>query len=264
MTELIRILRLARNDFSYFFRTKWLMAILLSLHLSDMLIVSLVYGNLITGFNYSGLNYFGFFVPGVVIMGLFVAALDTGRRIWLALREGVVQYYLSLPISLNGIVAAYLLAGGLAAIVYSTSLLLIALIVLTPQAIVNILILLPFLFVLAVGLAGISASLAALASTHGEYFFAYQQIVQVSLLTLSTVFYPLDTIAKYLPAPLVSFVSANPLSLAAQAMRDYAFVGNSIQPMFLVQILVTSLPFAVIGALSYLTVLRMIQARGKL
>jgi hypothetical protein len=77
MTELSSILQLTRNDFSYFFRTKWLMAILLSLHLSDMLVVALVYGKLMS------FNYFQFFVPAIIVMGLFVAALDTGRRIWL-------------------------------------------------------------------------------------------------------------------------------------------------------------------------------------
>jgi len=258
MTELLRILRLARNDFSYFFRTKWLMAILLSLHLSDMLVVALVYKNLMR------FDYFQFFVPAVVIMGLFVAALDTGRRIWLAFREGVIQYYLSLPISVHGIVTAYLLAGGLAAIVYSTSLLLIALVVLPAQAVWNTLILLPFLFILAMGLAGISAALAALASTHGEYFFAYQQIVQILLLTLSTVFYPMEYVQNYLPQFLVGVVSANPLSLAADAMRQYAFAGNAIQPLLLFNILVTSIPFTLIGATAYLTALHAIQTKGKL
>jgi ABC-type polysaccharide/polyol phosphate export permease len=258
MTEIRRILRLARNDFSYFFRTKWLMAVLLSLHLSDMLVVALVYNKLMT------FNYFNFFVPGVIVMGLFAAALDTGRRIWLAIREGVIQYYLSLPISIYGVVIAYLLAGGLAAIVYSSSLLLIALIVLPAQAIWSTLILLPFLFILAVGLAGISATLAALASTHGEYFFAYQQVVQVLLVTFSTVFYPIDVVKAYLPPFLLGVVSANPLSLAAEAMRQYTFAGNPIQPLFLLSILLTSIPFAAVGAASYLVALHGIQVKGKL
>ena len=51
MTELLRILQLAGNDFSYFFRTKWLMAVLLSLNLSDMLVVALVFQRLMD-FNY--------------------------------------------------------------------------------------------------------------------------------------------------------------------------------------------------------------------
>jgi ABC-type polysaccharide/polyol phosphate export permease len=258
MTELLRILRLAGNDFSYFFRTKWLMAILLSLNLSDMLVVALVYGKLMT------FDYFQFFVPAVIIMGLFVAALDTGRRIWLAIREGVIHYYLSLPISTIGIVCAYLLAGGLAALVYSGSLLLIALVVLPAHAIWNTFILFPFLFVLAMGLAGIAATLAALASTHGEFFFAYQQIVQTVLLTLSTVFYPISVIKQYLPDFLAGIASANPLSLAADAMRKYTFAGLPIEPWPLIMLLLTSLPFTIIGALAYLAALHTIQVKGKL
>ncbi len=258
MREWQRILKLAQNDFSYFFRTKWLMAILLSLNLSDMLVVALVYGKLMD------FNYFRFFVPAVVIMGLFTASMDTGRRIWLAIREGVIQYYLSLPISTKGVVIAYLLAGGSAALVYSSSLLLIALLVLPAQAIWNILMLLPFLFILALGLTGIAASLAALASTHGEFFFAYQNIVQAMLLTLSTVYYPIEVIERYLPEFLVIVAAANPLSLAAEAIRQYAFMGTPIQPYFLSMMLLASIPLALLGALAYMLALRKFQTKGKL
>jgi len=257
MTELRLILRVARNDFSYFFRTKWLMAILLSLNLSDMLVVALVYGKLME------FNYFQFFVPAVVIMGLFVAALDTGRRIWLAIREGMLQYYLALPISNEGIVVAYLLAGGAAALVYSGSLLLIALVVLPAQAVWNTFILLPFFFVLAMGLAGIAAALASLASTHGEYYFAYQQIMQVALLALSTVFYPIDEVQKRFPF-LVGIVSANPLSQAADAMRLYTFRGNPVEPWALITLLLSSIPLAVLGLVAYLSAIYAIRVKGKL
>lgn len=259
MTELTAILQLARNDLSYFFRTKWLMAVLLSLNLSDMLVVALVYGKIMPS-----INYFQFFVPAIIVMGMFAASLDTGRRIWLAIREGVIQYYLSLPISTPGIVTAYLLAGGTAALIYSASLMLIALVVLPAAAIWNTIILLPFLFLLAMGLAGISAALASVASTHGEYFFAYQQIVQLLFLTLSTVYYPLSYVQKYLPSFLTKVVSANPLSLAAQAMRDYAFSGYPVQLSSLLNILLASLPFTIIGAAAYLFALRAIQTKGKI
>lgn len=258
MREIQRILLLARNDFSYFFRTKWLMAVLLSLHLSDMLVVALVYSNLMS------FNYFSFFVPAVVVMGLFSASLDTGRRIWLAIREGVIHYYLSLPISTFGVVLAYLLAGGLASTLYSTSLLLIALVVLPTKAVSSILVLLPFLFVLAMGLAGIAATLAALASTHGEYFFAYQSIVQGTLLALSTVYYPIEAIQRYLPSFLMPLVAANPLSLAAESIRQFAFGGVPIQPSFLATMVVTGVPFALLGAAAYLFALRTLRVKGKL
>jgi len=234
------------------------MAVLLSLNLSDMLVVALVYGKLMP------FPYFQFFVPAVVVMGLFAAALDTGRRIWLAIREGVIQYYLSLPISTHGLVIAYLLAGGLSAVVYSSSLLIIALLVLPAQALLNVLVLMPFLFVLAMGLAGIAATLAALASTHAEFYFAYMQVTQVTLLILSTVYYPIEVIGRFLPSFLVGVVSANPLSLAAEAIRQFVFMGAPIQPWFLMNMLLTSIPFALLGALTYLMALRAIQVKGKI
>jgi ABC-type multidrug transport system permease subunit len=258
MSELSVVLKLARNDFSYFFRTKWLMAVLLSLNLSDMLVVALVFKRMMT------FNYFSYFVPAVIIMGLFAASLDTGRRVWLALREGVIQYELSLPISTQGIVLAYLIAGGAAAMVYSISLMIIALIVLPAQSILSALMLLPFLYVLAMGLAGLAAALAAVASTHGEFFFAFQNIMQGTLLTLSTVYYPIDVIKNILPPFLVIVVAANPLSLAAEALRQYTFAGSAIEFGFLAKIFLASIPFAIVGAVAYLWALHKIQTEGKL
>jgi ABC-type polysaccharide/polyol phosphate export permease len=257
-SEVRVIFALARNDFSYFFRTKWLMAILLSLNLSDMLVVALVYNKMMA------YPYFSYYVPAVVIMGLFVASLDTGRRTWLVLREGVIQYELSLPVSNKGIVFAYLLAGGAAATVYSSSLMIIALIVLPAQSLLSAFMLLPFLFVLAMGLAGIAAALAAVASTHGEFFFAFQNILQGVLLTFSTVYYPIEVIRNILPSFLVGAVAANPLSLAAEALRQYTFAGAPIEPFFLARIFFTSVPFALIGAVAYLSALRKIRVQGKL
>jgi len=258
MSEIHVILAVARNDFSYFFRTKWLMAILLSLSLSDMLVVALVYNRMMT------FDYFSYYVPAVIIMGLFIASLDTGRRIWLAFREGVIQYELSLPVSTHGLVIAYLLAGGAAALVYAGSLMAIALIVLPANAIWSALLLLPFLFVLAMGLAGIAATLAAVASTHGEFFFAFQNIVQIAILTLSTVYYPIEVIQNSLPPLLVTVAAANPLSLAAEALRQYTFAGAPIELDFLAKILLASIPFAVVGALAYFGALRRFQVKGKL
>jgi ABC-type polysaccharide/polyol phosphate export permease len=258
MSELRVILAIARNDFSYFFRTKWLMAILLSLNLSDMLVVALVYRRMMT------IDYFAYFVPAVIIMGLFAASMDTGRRIWLALREGVIQYELSLPVSTQGLVLAYLLAGGAAALVYASSLMAIALIVLPAQAIWSAIMLLPFLFVLAMGLAGIAATLAAVASTHGEFFFAFQNIFQVALLVLSTVYYPIDKVQNYLPSLVVAVVAANPLSLAAEALRTYTFAGAPIDIFFLGRMLISSIPFTIVGAFAYLSALRKLQVEGKL
>jgi ABC-type polysaccharide/polyol phosphate export permease len=83
-------------------------------------------------------------------------------------------------------------------------------------------------------------------------------------LTLSTVFYPIEVVRRYLPAFLVQIVSVNPLSLAAEAMRQYTFAGSPIDPWALIFLLLTSVPLAIVGALAYLKALRSIQVKGKL
>ncbi len=232
------------------------MAILISLNLSDMLVTGLVYKGLMS------FDYFSFLVPGIVTVGLFTAATDTGRRIWLALREGVVQYYLTLPIRTSGLVVAYIVSGGLGGVVYSLSLLLVASIVLPPQGALNILFLLPFLFVLSAGIAGLAAFLASL-SRQGEVYWAYAQALQVSMITISTVFYPSQTITRFLPGPVAFVAEANPLSLAALALRESAFGAGPLNPGLLTELFITSLPLAILGALAYWIILRTIRIRGK-
>jgi ABC-type polysaccharide/polyol phosphate export permease len=102
-----------------------------------------------------------------------------------------------------------------------------------------------------------------LASTRGEFFFAYQQILQVGLLTLSTVAYPIETVQKVFPS-LSAIVSANPLSLAAYALRNFTFNGMPIDPGVLLGILLSSIPFTIIGAVAYSTALHRLRVKGKL
>ncbi len=246
MSQLGRLVRVARADFSYFFRTKWLMAILLTLSLSDMLVTALVYGKIV-----SGLDYFRYLVPGIIVVGLFSAATDTGRRVWLALRDGMVQYYMTLPLNTSGLVVANIISGGLGGLVYSGLLLLIASIVI-----------LPFLFVLSTGIAGLAAFFASV-SRRGEIYWVYAQALQVSMVTISTVFYPASTVRQVLPGPIATVAEYNPLSLAAGLLRSSAFGSSPLDTNALGNLVATSLPLAAVGAIAYWFILRVIRANGK-
>jgi ABC-2 type transport system permease protein len=257
MSQLGRLVRVARADFSYFFRTKWLMAILLTLSLSDMLVTALVYGKIV-----SGLDYFRYLVPGIIVVGLFSAATDTGRRVWLALRDGMVQYYMTLPLNTSGLVVANIISGGLGGLVYSGLLLLIASIVITPQGVINAILILPFLFVLSTGIAGLAAFFASV-SRRGEIYWVYAQALQVSMVTISTVFYPAKTVRQVLPGPIATVAEYNPLSLAADVLRSSAFGSSPLDTNALGNLLATSLPLAAAGAIAYWFILRVIRANGK-
>ena len=91
----------------------------------------------------------------------------------------------------------------------------------------NAILLLPFLFILATGIAGLAAFFASI-SRLGEIYWVYAQALQVSMVRISTIFYPASTISQYLPAPIVVIAENNPLSLAAGALRDSAFGGSAL------------------------------------
>ena len=264
MSELSRLLLIARTDFSYFFRTKWLMAVLISLNVSDMLVYALVITKIVSP------GYFVFLVPGIVTIGLFSAATDTGRRIWLALREGVAQYYMTLPVRTSGLVVAYIISGGLGGVVYSSMILIIGLVAaqtigsttIQLQNIANAILLLPFLFVLATGIAGLAGFFASI-SRRGEMYWVYAQALQVTMITVSTIFYPAQLITQYLPGPVATIAQYNPLSLAATALRESAFGSSPLDMTVLTNLFVTSLPFAVLGALAYWLILRNLSIKGK-
>ena len=91
----------------------------------------------------------------------------------------------------------------------------------------------------------------------------YARALQVSIVTIGTIFYPASTIAQYLPWPIVVIAHNYPLSLAAGALRDSAFGGSALSTTLVGNLLGVSLPLAAVGALAYWIILRTIRIRGK-
>jgi ABC-type polysaccharide/polyol phosphate export permease len=244
-----------RVDLSYFFRTKWLIATLVTLNLSDMLIAGLVYTNMMS------INYLAFYAPGVVVAGMFAAALDVGRRVYLGLTEGVTQYYLSLPLSLNSLAWAHILSAGLGGMIYGSILLAVATIVVPHLASPWTIALIPFLFVVSMGLGGITAVLN-LFSKGGDRYWIYAEGVQITLLGLSTVFYPAAVITSALPSRVSSIVNYNPLSQVANAFRDVA-AGSPLTLSIFAVMIGTSLVLLLTGVVCYRHVFAKVWENGK-
>ena len=83
------------------------------------------------------------------------------------------------------------------------------------------------------------------------------------MVTFSTIFFPPETIAKFLPGPLALIAAANPLSLAAQTLRESALGAKPLDPSMLTGLLLASLPFALMGLIAYWVILKTIRLRGK-
>ena len=243
-------------DLSYFFRTKWLIATLVALNLSDMFVVGLIYSNMMT------INYFVFFAPGVVVAAMFAAALDVGRRVYLGLTEGVTQYYLSLPIGIDSLTWAHLISAGLGGTIYGGIILAFALLFVRQLATPAVLLFLPLMFLLSMGLGGITAVLN-LFSKGGDRYWVFAEGVQTALLGLSTVFYPLSTMQAVLPASVVSVVTVNPLSQAVGALRDAATPGYVFTEAQVLGVVATSVLLMAVGAICYRHVFAAVRESGK-
>jgi ABC-type polysaccharide/polyol phosphate export permease len=250
------MLNVLRVDLSYFFRTKWLIATLVALNLADMLVVGLIYTNMMS------FDYFVFFAPGVVVSAMFAAALDVGRRVYLGLTEGVTQYYLSLPISLEALTWAHLLSAGFGGTIYGGIILLFAVVAVPQLATPAVLFFVPIMFVLSMGLGGITAVLN-LFSKGGDRYWVFAEGVQTALLGLSTVFYPPQTMSAVLPGEVFSAVMANPLSQAVNALRDAIFSGSPMPLSSAGEVVVTSALLMLVGALSYGHVFSKVREDGK-
>jgi ABC-2 type transport system permease protein len=255
------MLQITRVDLSYFFRTKWLVGTLIALNITDMLVVGIIYKGMM---NPTVIDYFQFYAPGVVITGLFFASFDVGRRVHLGLTEGVSQYYLTLPVSLNEVVWAHLLSAGLGGAIYAGILTGVAAALIPKLISFSTLALIPFMFILSMGLAGIAAVLNLL-SKAGDRYFVFADGIQTAMVSLSTVAYPISVISSYFPSPVATLIQLNPLSQGAEALRTVINNGISSSPMFnLPTLLLTSLLLLAVGAVCYRHVFTELREVGKL
>ncbi len=259
MSQIRLMLQIARVDLSYFFRTKWLLATLIGLNITDMLVVGVVYKGMM---NAAVINYFEFYVPGVIVTGLFFASFDVGRRVHLGLTEGVSQYYLTLPVSLNDLVLAHLLSAGLGGLIYAGILTAMAAVFLPSLVSLNTLALFPFLFVLSMGLAGIAAALN-LFSKAGDRYWVFADGIQTVLVSLSTIAYPLSIVSGFFAPPLLTFVEYNPLSQGAEALRTAVYGAPSNAVFNFPALFLGSFVLLAVGVVSYRHVFSSLRETGK-
>ncbi len=255
MSQARVMLRVIRVDLGYFFRTKWLLLTLISLNLSDMLVAGLVYTKIMS------IDYLTFFAPGVVVAGLFTASLDVGRRVHLGLTEGVIQYYMSLPISVKLLAVSHLISAGLAGTIYSGILLAVASLLLPSLISLSLIPIVASMFVVSMGLGGVAAVIN-LISGSGDRYWQFAEGVQSLFLGFSTVFYPVYAIKSVIPSSIVNFVKLNPLTQLAEEIRASLPTEHTIlQPYELV---VSSFVLFMIGFLCYSYIFSEVNKRGKL
>ena len=241
------IVHILEQDFRNFFRYKWWLVGLISMNLADLFIMAIVYNKMLsTSVQAQITSYFNFFAPGLAVTGLFASAFMIGREINMERRREVHHYMLSLPMTRLELAIGRVLAGGLRGMLYMSPLLATCFIFLGLPSIWEFFLILAVLFLLAIGISGLSIAIAVSTSSL-EKFITARGLVYYTLFFCSSVFYPLSLIQDLgkegkFPAVLVTLAEINPLSTASDMIRNF-LLGS---PPFLFSSLLSVLAFSAI------------------
>lgn len=236
------------KDVKQFFKYKWWMAGLISMNLADIFILAIVFNNMI-----KKIQYFTFVLPGIVILALFASSFTIGREVFLEIKRKIHYYILSLPFRDWELVLGRMIAGGIRGLIYSSPLLLLA-IILNPIPNPIILIALPpLLLILSLGMSAIAVFLASVIKNFDAYITA-RGLLYFILIFCSTVFYPIQ-IFKLLPLPIYAIAVINPVSHGADITRKILLDGY-IPIENLVPLIIFSAIFTILSSILYAYAIR--------
>jgi ABC-2 type transport system permease protein len=247
-----QILHVIEYDFRNFFRFRWFIIALLAMNLADLFISAAVFSKMT-----SVVDYFQFFAPGLAVIGLFASAFMIGREINMEVRREVHHYLLSLPMTRTELAIGRVLAGGLRGMLYMTPLLVTNFVLLGLPTLPQLLVMLLALFLLAIGISGVSISIAV-STTSFEKFVTARGVVYYMFFFCSSVFYPMaviETLESRGLAPLVRFAQINPLTNGSDLIRSFLLGSPTFSPLMLVDVAVFSVIFAFFATFAYAKIL---------
>ena len=247
-------------DFRNFFRYKWWLVGMISMNLADLFIQALIYNHMLSEVVQSMIhNYFNFFAPGLTVTGLFASAFMIGREINMERRREVHHYMLSLPMTRLELAVGRVLSGGFRGMVYMIPLLLTCFAFIGVPSMSQLLLILAVLFLLALGISGLSIAIAVSTSTL-EKFITARGAVYYALFFCSSVFYPLSLIQQLgqegkFPIPLVILAEVNPLTNASDMIRSFLLGTPTFSINMILSVVIFSVIFTFIAAFAYIKIL---------
>jgi len=254
------ILYIMEHDLRNFARYKMWLVGLISMNLADLFIMAVVYNTMLTSQVTQQIkSYFDFFAPGLAVTGLFASAFMIGREVNMERRREIHHYMLSLPMTRYELAVGRVISGGVRGLIYMTPLLLTCFLFLGFPSAPQLLMIVATLFLLAMGISGLSISIAVSTSSF-EKFVTARGLVYYTLFFCSSVFYPLFLIqhlgeSGQFPAILVTFAEVNPLSSASDMIRSFLLGYPAFSANWILYVSVFAIIFTLTAAFAYIKIL---------
>jgi len=230
------------------------------MNLADLFIMAVVYNHMVSSeVTKTYKSYFDFFAPGLAVTGLFASAFMIGREVNMERRREVHHYMLSIPMTRMELAIGRVLSGGLRGMVYMSPLLLTCFVFVGFPTIPQFLVVLGILFLLALGISGLSIAIAVSTSSL-EKFITARGLVYYTLFFCSSVFYPLSLIQELgqdgkFPSVLVTLAEVNPLSSASDTIRSFLLGSPAFSYYSIVNVMVFSAVFTLSAAFAYIKII---------
>jgi ABC-2 type transport system permease protein len=260
MAVMSAVLSVVEYDFRNFLRYKMWLVGLISMNLADLFIQALIYNHMLSSAVRASIgNYFNFFAPGLTVTGLFASAFMIGREINMERRREVHHYMLSLPMTRLELAVGRVLSGGFRGMVYMTPLLLTCFAFVGVPSMSQLLLILAVLFLLAMGISGLSIAIAVSTSSL-EKFITARGAVYYALFFCSSVFYPLSLIQSLgqqgkFPIPLVVLAEVNPLTNASDMIRSFLMGTPTFSINMIFSVVIFSVIFTLTAAFAYIKII---------
>jgi ABC-2 type transport system permease protein len=254
------ILHIVEHDLRNFFRYKWWLAGLIAMNLADLFIMAIVYNYMLKSTITAQIkSYFDFFAPGLAVTGLFASAFMIGREVNVERRREIHHYMLSLPMSRIELAVGRVISGGVRGLIYMTPLLLTCFVFLGFPSLPQLLLILAMLFLLAMGISGLSISIAVSTGSF-EKFVTARGLVYYTLFFCSSVFYPMSVIQNLgqtgqFPSVLVTFAEVNPLSSGSDMIRNFLLGYPDFSQYWIISALVFAAIFTGSAIFAYIKIL---------
>ncbi|HVO85814.1 MAG TPA: ABC transporter permease [Candidatus Eisenbacteria bacterium] len=176
-----------------------------------------IYGALITQLVVSSkiANYQEFYAIGFVVMMTFDVGSHTGRHFVEHAHEGLLPYWLSLPISRTKLFLAITLQGGTELALMLAVPLTVTLVMIGNLTVLSIFAAICALFCLGFGVAGLMLGLSFIAFKSSDFYTAIVTGLSTVIIRFSTVLYPLI----FLPVGYRSVAQLSPLTYGSDLIR---------------------------------------------
>jgi len=201
---------IVRLDLFDFWRTRWVVAGFLSLHIADALIVLVVLDRLIP------LDYIRFALPGVAASAVVLAALDQSRKVFWEFQARTHHYFRALPFKPTALVLARLIGAAVKAFTYAVGFV-------VPVAILGSMDLgraigtVGAIVFAGMGVGALGVAIGAVIREFGAWS-ATHSLLTLVLVTVSTAFYPPHVLEVVNPL-LATAAMINPVSGVADILR---------------------------------------------